>query len=514
MLPLPVSDNEALLSVRCVSKRFGGVVAADQVSLEVREGEALGLIGPNGAGKSTLLKLICGEHRPDEGEIRFGGTRTDRLPSHRVARMGVALAHQIPKPFHRLTVRQNLRVGALAASGRCELPEDQHVERILALTGLSVRADAPSSVLGLLDLKRLELARALSLSPRLLLLDEVGAGLVRSELDAMIALIRCIRDAGTTLILVEHIECVIRELADRVCVLDWGRVIKSGTPAAIAGDAEVRELYVGTRSQVADDPGGAKPAHGAPGAPLAELLELEGVSAHYGGARALDDVAVSIRSAEVVAVFGANGAGKTTLAGVVSGLLRPSAGRVLFAGEDVSNIPASQRVELGIAHSQEGRRLFTGLTVRENLEVGAYAPRARRHAARKMEEVFALFPVLGERVAQLAGTLSGGQQQMLAIGRALMSSPRLLILDEASLGLAPIVAAQIIAAVADIRATGTAVLLIEQNVHRSLDVADRVYVLDHGAVSFTGVPRELRGDATLWQAYFGDAGVSAGLDGC
>ena len=492
----------ALLSVRDLCKRFGGVIAADGISFEINEGTVVGLIGPNGAGKSTLLKMIAAEQSPDRGEIWFGGLPLDQMPQHRVALSGVALAYQIPKPFRRLTVRQNVRVGALAGKSRRLLSERDHVEQILANTGLLEKADVSAASLGLLNLKRLELARALSLAPRLLLLDEVGAGLVQSELEAMIDLIGRIRDSGTTLLIVEHVEAVIRELAASVIVLDWGRIIKTGTPEAIAADAEVRALYLGTKTGQHRQP--AKPLSLTP-ITDSELLRLDGVSAHYDGARALHDISLSVHPGEVVAVFGANGAGKTTLANVISGLKSPSAGSIFYGGCEIGNEPAYRRVALGIAHCHEGRRLFAEMTVRQNLDLGGYVRPLGTEFTAQRDRVYKLFPKLQARANQLAGTLSGGEQQMVAIGRALMSSPRLLILDEASLGLAPVVADQILETVVDIRNAGIAVLLVEQNVHRSLAIADQVYVLDHGVITFSGKPDQLRGEETLWKVYFGNS---------
>jgi branched-chain amino acid transport system ATP-binding protein len=503
------SSGGALLSVRDVTKRFGGVTAADRISFAAGDGTVLGIIGPNGAGKSTLLKLIAGEHTPDSGDIWFSGMRLDRLPQYRVALSGVALAHQIPKPFRRLTVRQNVQVGALAGKARRLAAERNYVEQVLENTGLLEKADASAASLGLLDLKRLELARALSLTPKLLMLDEVGAGLVKGELDTMIALIGRIRDAGTTLIIIEHVESVIRELAAKVIVLDWGRIIKTGTPEEIATDTEVRALYLGTAATSTNKTENSnkrpRPVPADLKAAREDLLRLDDVSAHYGGARALTKVSLSIGQGQVVAVFGANGAGKTTLANIISGLKDSNEGKIFYDGKEIDKEPAHKRVALGIAHCHEGRRLFGNMTVAQNLELGGYLqPRGKNTAARR-ELVYKLFPKLRSRENQPAGTLSGGEQQMVAIGRALMSSPRLLILDEASLGLAPIVADQILQAVADIRDAGVAVLLVEQNVHRSLAVADKVYVLDHGAVTFAGLPDELRGEETLWKVYFGSS---------
>lgn len=494
-----------LLSVRNLCKRFGGVTAADGISFDVADGGVIGLIGPNGAGKSTLLKMIAAEQKPDRGEIWFAGVRLDKTPQHRVALSGVALAHQIPKPFRRLSVRQNVQVGASGGKGGRRGSERDQVEQILATTGLLQKAESSAASLGLLDLKRLELARALSLGPRLLLLDEVGAGLVQSELDAMIRLIARIRDFGTTLLIVEHVEAVIRELASEVIVLDWGRIIKTGQPQAIAADAEVRALYLGTK-KTQPAPGSARALLGPHSGK--ELLRLEFISAYYGGARALEDVNLSVRQGEVVAVFGANGAGKTTLANVISGLKRQSVGKIVYDGREITYQPAHKRVPLGIAHCHEGRRLFSEMTVRQNLDLGGYVRALTAELAAKREMVYKLFPKLHARENQLAGTLSGGEQQMVAIGRALMSSPRLLLLDEASLGLAPIIADQILETVIDIRNAGIAVLLVEQNVHRSLAIADQVYVLDHGEMTFSGKPDQLRGEETLWKVYFGNSATT------
>ncbi|MCC6222859.1 MAG: ATP-binding cassette domain-containing protein, partial [Thermoleophilia bacterium] len=472
---------EGLLVIEGAVKSFGGVTAVNDVSLRVEDGEVLGVIGPNGAGKSTLLKLVSGELTPDRGRIWLDGHRIDGLPNNRVARLGIGLAYQIPQPFHKLTVRQNVEVAALARGGG----RSGRVDEVLGLSGLAGRADRPAGSLPLLDLKRLELARALALEPRLLLLDEVGAGLVRAELEEMIELVRRIHESGVTVVVVEHVELVIRALASRVVVMDWGRVITEGTPEAVSADQRVRELYLGHRPEdtapvakaLAPPPPGREP-----------LLELRGVDAGYGGALALRGIELELAEGEVVAVLGANGAGKTTLANVVSGARAARAGLISFGGAEITRLRAHERVELGIALCHEGRRLFPELSVGENLAVGAYSRRARQQAAASRERVLEIFPLLGDLLGQRAGTLSGGQQQMVAIGRALMAAPRLLILDEASIGLAPVVVEQLFAAVAAINEAGISVLVIEQHVHHSLALADRVYVLDHGSVSFSGTP--------------------------
>jgi branched-chain amino acid transport system ATP-binding protein len=492
-----VVTSGPVLSARGLRKRYGGVVALDDVSFDVARGEILGVIGPNGAGKSTLLKIVAGHARPDGGEIWLGGRRIDRLPAHRAAHLGVTMAYQIPRPFGGLTVRQNILVGALSRRNH-RRHVNARVEAVLDVTGLAGKAGRAAATLPLLDRKRLELARAMAGSPALILLDEIGAGLLPTELDSLITLLRTTHDEGVAMIVVEHVEEVISRLANRVIVLDWGRIIAEATPEAVAADSRVRELYLGTAPEGPEAPArGPRPA--GDGVPL---LRLESVSASYSGVRALADVSLEVPEGGLVAVLGANGAGKTTLAGVVSGLKAPDRGRLLLGGADITRLPAHARVKLGIAHCPEGRRMFAGLTVAENLEMGRYAV-GDQVAARQRAMLHEVFPILAERAGQDAQTLSGGQQQMLAVARALMSGPRLLVLDEVSLGLAPLAIDAIYAALRAISESGVSILLVEQNVHRSLAVAGTVCVLDHGRVSFSGRPDELLRQGRLWQVYFG-----------
>jgi len=233
------------------------------------------------------------------------------------------------------------------------------------------------------------------------------------------------------------------------------------------------------------------------------LLRLEGVDAFYGGLQALFGVSFEVRDKEIVALVGANAAGKTTSIRVVSGLVAPRGGHVLFDGADLASVPAHRRVELGIVQVPEGRRLFPFMTVRENLLLGAHTERARAEKERTLQYVLALFPVLGERAGQLAGSLSGGEQQMCAIGRALMARPRLLMLDEPTLGLAPVLVGRIFETVRTINADGVTILLVEQNVRQALTLAHRACVLESGRLVLSGPARELLGDERLKRAYLG-----------
>jgi branched-chain amino acid transport system ATP-binding protein len=493
-----------LLRLENVTKRFGGVVAVNDLSLEVASGELLGVIGPNGAGKSTLLSLIGGAQKPSSGQIWFRDERVSRQATFRTARMGIARAHQIPRPFRGMTVRDNLMVAADYAGVRANgVRGAEHVGEVLRRCGLEASAARQAGSLTLLELKRLEVARTLALKPDLLLLDEVGAGLVGGEIDEITELVRGVHADGVTIVLVEHVQALVQALAQRVVVLDWGKKFAEGTAKEIAENPEVVRIYFGSGGD------GVAPEladRAVPAAVRDAVLRVEGLSVDYGKLPALRSVDVELGAGEVVAVLGANGAGKSSLARGICGIAPTSGGRILLDGEDITAEPAHLRSRRGLALCHEGRRLFGEMSVRENLELAAaYAARSTRSLDERLAEVVELFPVIADKLDQPAGALSGGQQQMVAISRALMSEPRILIFDELSLGLAPAAIDDIFAALDPIRAAGIGVLLIEQNVFRSLAVADRAYVLERGVVSFSGTPAELAGDERLRTAYFGAA---------
>lgn len=241
---------------------------------------------------------------------------------------------------------------------------------------------------------------------------------------------------------------------------------------------------------------------------MAPLLNTERLCISYGGIQALTDVSVHLDEGEVVTVLGANGAGKTTLLQAISGLATIGSGTVNLRGETLNRTPAHEIVLKGISLSPEGRRVFPTLTVAENLALGAYTRRKEKgEVAAARNRVFSLFPILSERRGQLSGTLSGGEQQMLAIGRALMSSPRVLLLDEPSLGLAPILVKQIFDIISEINAQGTSILLVEQNAHKALGIATRGYVLENGRVVASGTTSSLRSDKKIQEAYLGGAAL-------
>ncbi|TYL94129.1 ABC transporter ATP-binding protein [Bradyrhizobium rifense] len=233
------------------------------------------------------------------------------------------------------------------------------------------------------------------------------------------------------------------------------------------------------------------------------MLELKGVSAVYGAVPAISQVSIRVNAGEAVGLLGANGAGKSTTLRAISGLVRLTSGIISFDGIDLASLPPHRIPELGIAHVPEGRQVFPEMSVQENLEIGAFVPRAKVERAKTMELVYEIFPRLAERKKQLAGTMSGGEQQMLAVGRGLMLKPRLLMLDEPSLGLAPVMTDVTFEKIAEIGKMGTAILLVEQNVSRALSLVDRAYVLESGRVTMQGKSDELANSKQVQSAYLG-----------
>jgi len=233
------------------------------------------------------------------------------------------------------------------------------------------------------------------------------------------------------------------------------------------------------------------------------MLNIENLNVHYGVIHALHDVSLNVQAGEIVTLIGSNGAGKSTTLMSLSGLLQPTSGKVEFEGKDLLCISPHRRVSTGLVQVPEGRRVFATLTVAENLDLGSYARRDKAAVQQDLQEVYDLFPRLRERRSQQAGTLSGGEQQMLAVGRALMSRPRLLLLDEPSLGLAPLLVKEIFNVVKRIRERGVTVLLVEQNAHMALAIADRAYVLETGRIVMSGPAQEIAGDARVKAAYLG-----------
>jgi ABC-type branched-subunit amino acid transport system ATPase component len=519
-----------LLAVERVGRHFGGLQALRDITFGVEPGETLAVIGPNGAGKTTLLNIIAGSLPPSSGAVRFHGQAIAGWPAHRVARAGIARTFQSLELFPSLTVRENVMAGGAARASvgflasLCGWPTTRRARRALAraadehlhLVGLDARADDPAVVLPAGQQRLLAIARALATGAECLLLDEPGAGLSQTEKAGLADVISRLPGRGKTLLFVEHDMALVGRLAARIVVLNHGELIAHGPPVAVRGDARVIEAYLGAQEAARPAPRAAPPPGARPTA--APLLAVCDADVAYGGLRALREVSLEVHPGEIVALVGANGAGKSTLLRAISRVVPLQRGTVLLDGQDVAGWPAERLVQAGVSHVPEGRQLYPSLTVWDNLALGLYprlvgrgnlstgllGGRGSREIVRELaEEVFTLFPVLRGRRDQLAGTLSGGEGQMLAIGRALMSRPRLLLLDEPSLGLAPQVIREIMARLARLRDEGLTILLVEQNARAALAIADRSYVLETGRVVATGSGYAFLDDPAIARAYLG-----------
>ncbi len=521
-----------LLRLDSVQRHFGGVQAVDGVSLEVEQGAIQGLIGPNGAGKTTLVNVLTGYVPFQAGHAWIGSDELTGLPAHRIAALGVARTFQNIRLFKDLTALQNVLVGmhtrrrddtlaqiaTLPLFRRDQRARMNEAHKLMETVGLASRdvGGRPAGTLPYGDQRRLEIARALALRPRLLILDEPAAGMNPSEKHGMRELTERLNADGLKILLIDHDMRLVMGVCNRVAVLNFGRKIADGTPEEVSTDTGVIKAYLGS--------GGEREVHSAPGAsgvdeateveevassgrPSAEpekaILEVHDLTVRYGAITAVRGASFRVAAGEVVALIGANGAGKSTILNTLSGLLRPDGGSATFDGLDLTTARPSTIVRHGLVQVPEGREILARQTVLENLELATWARSDRASTRAQIEATMKRFPILGERRDMRAGTLSGGEQQMLAIARGLLAKPRLLLLDEPSLGLAPQMVDEVFRAIEEIHAEGTTILLVEQNALRALGIADRAYVIETGQILLTGSGDDLLHNPAVRRAYLG-----------
>jgi branched-chain amino acid transport system ATP-binding protein/branched-chain amino acid transport system permease protein len=492
------------VTVRGIGIRFGGVLAASNVSFRAEPGKILSLIGPNGAGKTTVLNMIDGFYRPDVGSIKLADKELAGTRAWRIARAGIARTYQTTQLFSTMSIIDNVLIAMRC--GRLGVPfmqaataEDlRAAQALLVFVGyhgpLAVRADSLPHV----DRRLVEIARALATRPHVLLLDEPAAGLMRGDKAMLSKLLRRIADNGIAVILVEHDMAVVMGISDHVVVLDAGRIIAEGSPAEVRGDARVLQAYLGDGRMRARPR--AIPWSGSQDA----ILACRNLSAAYGALPVLEEISFEVKPGEMVALLGANGAGKSTAMRAVSGLLRPVTGAIVLDGSPIQYSPAHKIAAAGVTLVPEGRQVFPELSVRDNLMLGGYT-RRNVDEAHEIDALLRRFPRLRERLANRAGLLSGGEQQMLALARGLIARPRILMLDEPSLGLAPAMIDELFDILAELRDEGVTILLVDQMAVLALTIADRGYVLESGKIVRDDNAAALAGDPAIEAAYLGRA---------
>ncbi|UWP82413.1 ATP-binding cassette domain-containing protein [Dactylosporangium fulvum] len=494
--------SSLLLQADTVSRRYGGLTALDNVSLAVPAGARHAVIGANGAGKTTLFHCVAGTIRPSSGRILLDGNDVTRLGPAARARRGIGRTFQHPAVVGGLTVAANLALAVtwwapagvrsrmLARSTRPSVRSGT-VDAALDAAGLTAYATVRAGDLSYGLRRRVELATALAARPRLLLLDEPSAGLDPDEITQLTATLRAL-PADMAVLLIDHHLDLVWAVADTVTVLHHGRHITTGPPAAVRTDPAVHAAYLtppAARHQPPAALGSAAPTSHprgrAAGWPVATpVLQVQALRVGYHGAAVLHDVDLDVPAGTVVAVLGRNGAGKSTLLNTIAGLQpRHPGSRIDLDGRPLPARP-EQAAHAGVAIVPQGRRLVPGLTVAEHLTLAAAA--RRPHTARRWDrdDLLTLLPPLAARLGHPAARLSGGEQQMLALARALAGGPRLLLLDEPAEGLAPAIVEQLATAIRQVAAGQMTVLLAEQHLPLAHAVADRVVVLDRGRLVF------------------------------
>ena len=540
----------SLLVVKDLGKSFGGVKAVDGISFELEPGELLALIGPNGAGKSTTFNMVNGQLRADRGSIRFAGQELVGLAPRDIWRLGVGRTFQIAETFSSLTVIENVQMALLSHEGEvfsffkaARTHERTRALELLEQVGMASQADRPCSALAYSDVKRVELAIALANRPRLLLMDEPTAGMAPKERNALMTLTKkLVLEQQIAVLFTEHSMDVVFAHADRMIVLARGRLIAQGKADDIRKDAKVQEVYFGSgatfedeaaavvsivKAQAANEPNkGMSETRAIEDAQtgllevqivqdsrkdvssrdqIEPLLSVQTLRAWYGAAQILYDVNVEVKRGEVVALMGRNGAGKSTTMKALMGLLEKRSGDVRFMGRDISKDAAHRIAASGLGYVSEDRRIFTDLTVLENLEVGRQKPRLWPDGSPAptwtVQQLFTLFPNLGEMPRRPGGQMSGGEQQMLTVARSLMGNPYLVLLDEPSEGVAPVIVEQMVQMILELKKQGVSILLSEQNLHFARLVCDRAYVLEKGQIRFSGTMAELDANEHVRQTY-------------
>ena len=487
----------AMLEVKNLGISFGGLRAVDGLDMTIEKGELYGLIGPNGAGKTTAFNMLTGVYKPTDGVIKLDGEDITGKSTIEINKAGIARTFQNIRLFSELSVLDNVKVGLhnhykystiagilrLPAYRKAEKEMDAKAMELLKVFNLQDEWDYKASNLPYGKQRKLEIARALATEPKLLLLDEPAAGMNPNETGELMDTIQFVcKNFDMTVLLIEHDMKLVSGICQKLTVLNFGQVLAQGKTSDVLNDP----IWENKESSIMS------------------MLKVTDLQVYYGVIQALKGISFEVNEGEVIALIGANGAGKTTILHTVTGLINQKAGKIEFEGKDISHTPAYKIVAEGMAHVPEGRRVFAELSVYDNLMMGAYTRKDKKEIAETLAMVYKRFPRLEERKKQMAGTLSGGEQQMLAMGRALMSKPKIILMDEPSMGLSPIFVNEIFDIIKAVSASGTTVLLVEQNAKKALSIADRAYVLETGNIILEGDAKVLMNDERVKKAYLGE----------
>lgn len=559
-----VLDAPAVLQVRNLKKSFNGLKAVDDISFDLHQGEVVSIIGPNGSGKSTTINLISGFIKPDSGLIDIDSETVAGLSVPDISERGLARTFQNGRVFGALTVDENVALGfhkRLNAQRPFKELQRYPIVRWLSLLGETALALVPGPkshqenqdvservgrevdrfkerlgtrrgdytyTLSYANRRRTEIARAHISEPKLLLLDEPTAGMNQSETAEVLQQLQHLKAQGHTILLVEHKIELVTALSDHVIAMDGGKIIAYGEPDEVRNNPQVVEAYLGKRREIrkttvaagqkdilakqnaieASDAIAAvreqtEQTVAEQGSPL---LTLDNVDIYYGQVHALQGVSIEVPKGAIVSLLGGNASGKSTTMKTILGLKHPKNGKLVYEGGDITSLSTRRRVQAGIAAVPEARRIFPAMTVEENLLTGAYTRPRGANIADDVAQMYERFPRLKERRTQQAGTMSGGEQQMLAFARALMSHPKIICMDEPTMGLSPKLVEDVLEQIAKLRdELGVSVLMVEQQAELALSIADYGYVLQNGRIRLHGRADELLHNPAVQEAYLGGA---------
>ncbi|MGB3490939.1 MAG: branched-chain amino acid ABC transporter ATP-binding protein/permease [Xanthobacteraceae bacterium] len=503
-LPLPdflrptAHVDGAVLAADNIVKSFGGIKAVQGVDIAVADRTLHALIGPNGAGKTSAFNLLSGMFAPDNGAVTLLGKPIAGRTPEAIASAGIGRSFQITNLFPALSVGENIR---LAVQGRHPRRFDPWTNA-LSIADINRETDAVIRYLGLAGIERaeagalsyggqrlLDMGVALATAPRVLLLDEPLAGLAAAERERIGAIIKRI-STDLPVLLVEHDIDRVFQLADRITVMNEGRVLLDGTVEDARGSAKVQEVYIGSGAAAV----AAKPREAA--ATPEPLLEVANVDTFYGKSHILNDVGFTLHHNEIIALLGRNGAGKSTLLKTLIGIAPAANGAIKLAGHDLAGRPSAECARLGIGYVPQGRGLFAGMSVAQNLELGGLKRQTGHGIHWTRERIYDYFPRIRERLDSPADYLSGGEQQMVAVARALSGDVRVLLLDEPFEGLAPAVVEQLFETFDRLRKE-VAIIIVDHHLDLALALSDTTVALERGRVIHQGPSRALRDDLDL-----------------